>query len=148
MASRPIVLGIVLAGVAAAGAWMWRLGAREPLAEFRDFPWTYITEAATGPDETRVIIDRGSIGGPPSVVEAATGATAWPAYVHPDPAVVPLIGGKPCIFPVVPAGSRARTPAIPSLRRPLTADELAGARRYLTPEGAARMAAFREEMAR
>jgi len=146
MPSRLVLLSGLLILVAAAGIWVWRMYTREPMSGWKDFPWTYITEAAMGSDETRVVIDRGTINGPPSVVDEASGTTAWPAYIHPDPQVVPLIDGKPCIFPLIPNGNLARTPVIPSLKRPLTASELAGVQRYFTPEGQARMDAFRKEM--
>ena len=146
MPSRPVLLSGLLILVAAAGVWVWHLSTHEPMSGWKDFPWTFITEAAVGPDESRVIISRGSIEGPASVVDEATGQTAWPAYIHPDPAVVPFIQGKPCIFPLIPNGNLARTPVIPSMKRPLNAAELAGVQRYFTPEGSERMAAFRKEM--
>lgn len=146
MLSRPVILCGILILVAAAGIWVWRLSTQEPMAGWKDFPWTYVTEAAMGSDETRVIINRGTVNGPSSVVDEATGETAWPAYIHPDPAVVPLSNGKPCVFPLIPNGNLSRTPVIPSLKRPLNAKELAGVQRYFTPEGAERMAAFRKEM--
>lgn len=148
MPVRLVVLGSILVLAALTAAWLWRTSTVEPLASFRDFPWTYITEAGTGPDQSRVIIHRGSISGPASLLDEASGQRAWPAYVHPDPAVIPLMDGRPCIFPVIPDGTQSRTPVIPSLRRPLTTHELAAAQRFLTPEGAERMAAFRAEMTR
>lgn len=143
---RPVILGITLLLVAAAAMWVWRLSAADPMAGFRDFPWTYITVSAIGSDESRVVISRGSVSGPTSIRIEGSGETAWPAFFHPDPSVVPQIGGKPCIFPVISDGPHAHTPVIPALKRPLTEAELAGAQRFLTPEGEARMAAFRTEM--
>lgn len=145
MSSRLTILTVSLVLVAAAGMWLWRLAGAEPMASFRDFPWTYISEAKMGSDESAVVITRGSINGPPSVSDAA-GATAWPAYVHPDPHVVPLIDGKPCIIPLISDGNTTRTPVIRSLKRPLTHQEMNGLVRYVTPEGRERMDAFRKEM--
>lgn len=147
MTSRPILLWGLLILVAMAGVWIWHLTTQEPMSAWKDFPWTYITEAAMGSDETRVIINRGEITGPASVVDEANGQPAWPAFIHPDAAVVPLVSGKPCIFPLIPQGDHARTPVIPSLGRPLTQSEIQGVVRYLTPEGQERMDAFRSEMA-
>jgi hypothetical protein len=146
MSSRPMLLWGLLILVAMAGVWIWRLSTQEPMSAWKDFPWTYITEAAVGSDEARVIINRGEITGPASVVDETNGQTAWPAFIHPDPAVVPQIDGKPCIFPLIPQGDRARTPVIPTLGRPLTQSEIQGVERYLTPEGRERMDVFRKEM--
>jgi hypothetical protein len=139
-----LVCGLVLAVFCC--IWLWRLDTAEPMAGFRDFPWTYITESDVGSDESRVQISRGSINGPASIVDPSTDQTAWPAFIHPDPAVVPLIDGKPCIFPLIPMGNGSRTPVLPPLRRPLTQKEIDGVQRYQTPEGRQRMDAFRKEM--
>lgn len=146
MTTRPIILTLCLIAVAAIAVLVWRQYTSEPAAAFRDFPWTYITEKACGTDESRVIIHRGVIAGPSNVVDEASGETAWPAYVHPDPTVVPLVGGKPCIFPLISHGTGSRTPVIPSLKRPLSQNEILGVVRYFTPEGRERMDAFRTEM--
>jgi hypothetical protein len=145
MSPRNLVLGVVLLAAVIAAVWVWRASTAEPLAKFRDFPWTYIAESAAGYDDTRVLVVRGEITGPESTQDAG-GAAAWPAYFHPDPAVVPRQGGKPYIFPLIPAGSAARTPAIAPLKRPLTARELAAVQRWQTPEGEERMERFRKEM--
>ncbi|MBN8524965.1 MAG: hypothetical protein J0M02_06505 [Planctomycetes bacterium] len=141
-----LLLGLLV--VAGTGVWLWRVNTVEPMASFRDFPWTYITEAAMGTDENRVIIDRGHINGPTSVIDAASGQTAWPAYIHPDPAVVPLVAGKPLIFPLMPNGNGMRSPVLAPLGRPLNQREIETVERYLTPEGRDRMDAFRKEMSR
>lgn len=145
MSRRLAILSAALILVAAAGIWLWRLAAAEPMAAFHDFPWTYISEAAMGGDASAVVIVRGSINGPPSVTDAA-GATAWPAYVHPDPHVVPYIDGRPLIIPLITDGNATRSPVIRSLKRPLTQQEMNGLVRYFTPEGRERMDAFRKEM--
>jgi hypothetical protein len=146
MTTRPIVLTLCLIAVAAIAVLVWRQYTSEPAGAFRDFPWTYISEKDCGTDESRVIIHRGEITGPASVTDEASGETAWPAFIHPDPAVVPLVGGKPVIFPVIAQGNSARTPVIPGLKRPLNPGELLGVVRYFTPEGRDRMDAFRTEM--
>lgn len=146
MKSNPVILGIVLVLLIAAGIWIWRSASREPMSGFKDFPWTYIAEPATGTDPARVIVVRGQINGPASTTDPASGEIAWPAYVHPDAAIVPLVDGKPVIFPIIPNGLYARTPVIPTLKRPLTRQELEGAVRFQTPEGQARMEAFHKEM--
>lgn len=146
MSLRPVLLFGLLLVVMAAGVWIWRMATAEPMAGFRDFPWTYITESAMGADESLVIINRGSITGPSSVIEEATGQTAWPAFIHPNASVVPLIDGKPCIFPLIPMGNGARTPVIKSLGRSLSQKEIDGVQRYQIPEGRERMDAFRKEM--
>lgn len=146
MSSRAVILTVILVAVAAAGIWVWRLTTAEPMGGFRDFPWTYITEANVGADETRVIINRGTINGPTSVEDEASGQIAWPAFVHPDPTVVPLIDGRQVIFPLIPVGNGSRTPVIPGLKRPLKQREMEGAVRYFDSEGRKRMDAFRKEM--
>jgi len=148
MSSRLTKLCICLVAVAAIAVLIWRQYTSEPMSGFRDFPWTYITERACGGDASRVIINRGEITGPPSVVDETSGETAWPAFIHPDPAVVPLVDGKPCIFPLIPQGDRTRTPLIPSLKRPLTQAEILGVERFFTAEGRERMDAFRKELDR
>lgn len=145
MAKRPIILVALLLVVAVAAVMLWRASTREPMADFRDFPWTYITEAGVGSDESKVIIDRGEITGPASVIDPASGATAWPAFVHPDPKVVPLVDGKPVIFPLIPQGQGSRTPVITAIGRPLTQREIEHATRYFTREGRERMDAFTKE---
>lgn len=146
MTTRPIILTLCLIAVAAIAVLVWRQYTSEPAGAFRDFPWTYITEKACGTDESRVIIHRGEITGPASVTEETSGETAWPAYVHPDPAVVPLVGGKHVIIPLVEQGDRVRTPVLQSLGRALKPTEIEGLVRYQTDEGSSRMAAFRTEM--
>lgn len=145
MSPRNLILGSVLLAVAVAAVWVWRAATAEPLAKFRDFPWTYIAESAAGYDDSRVLVVRGEVTGAESAQDAA-GATAWPAYFHPDPAVVPRQAGKPYIFPLIPSGNAARTPVIAPLKRALTARELAAVQRWQTPEGEERMARFRKEM--
>ncbi|MCK6487109.1 MAG: hypothetical protein L6R48_02000 [Planctomycetes bacterium] len=145
MKPRNLVLGVLLLVAVIAAVWVWRASTAEPLAGFRDFPWTYIAEGAAGYDDTRVLVVRGEITGPASTQEAG-GATAWPAYFHPDPAVVPQQAGKPYLFPLIPAGNAARTPVIAPLKRALTAREIATAQRFMTGEGEERMARFRKEM--
>ena len=146
MTTRPIVLTLCLIAAAAVAILVWRQYTSEPAGAFRDFPWTYITEKSCGPDESRVIINRGEITGPASVTDEACGETAWPAFIHPDPAVVPLVGGKPVIFPLIPSGNGSRTPVVPTLNRPLSQSEIQGVVRFFTPEGRERMDAFRKEM--
>jgi len=145
MPLRPIALSLLLVAVVVAAWWLWRAQASEPMAGFRDFPWTYIAEP--GADPARVVVCRGAITGPPSTTDG-TGATAWPAYVHPEAAVVPLIGGRPCIIPLITEAGGSRTPVIPGLGRPLTRPEIDKLVRYQTDEGRARMDAFRKEMVR
>lgn len=145
MKPRSLILAAVLLAAVLTALWVWRASTAEPLAKFRDFPWTYISESAAGYDDARVLVVRGEITGPASAQDPA-GATAWPAYVHPDPAVVPRQDGKPYIFPLIPAGGGARTPVIAPLKRALTAREIAAARRWQTPEGEERMERFRKEM--
>jgi hypothetical protein len=146
MSSRLILLCGLFILVAAAGIWIWRLSTHEPMAGWRDFPWTYITESAMGGDESRVIINRGEINGPASVIDEVTGQTAWPAYIHPDPNVVPLIDGKPCIIPLIEENNAVRTPVLKALRRPLTPTEINGLQRFQIDEGRVRMELFRKEM--
>jgi hypothetical protein len=143
MSNRPIILTVVLVVVAMAGIWIWRLTTAEPMSSFRDFPWTYITEAAMGTDEKLVIIDRGTITGPANVLDTGTNATAWPAFTFPG---LPLVDGKALIFPVIPEGDHSRTPVIPALGRPLNQNEIDQLVRFQIPEGHERMEAFRKEM--
>ena len=144
MSRRTILLGFVVVA-AIASIWLWRLATLDPMRSFSDFPWTYITEAAVGSDDSRVIVLRGSITSQ-SQTQTSGGETAWPAYVHPDPQVVPAIDGKPCIIPLIQHGNSVSTPVIRSLGRPLNQHEIDGLVRYLTPEGRERMDAFRKEM--
>lgn len=146
MAARPVILTCVFVAVLAAALWVWRLSTAQPAGEFRDFPWTFITEAAMSADPAHVLIDRGTIEGPLTIVDPTTGDTAWPAFIHPDPAVVPLVDGKPLIIPLIHEGQFGRTPVIPALKRPLSRAEIEGLRRYFTPEGTERMAVFRKGM--
>ncbi len=146
MTTRPIVLTLCLIAVAAIAVLVWRQYTSEPASAFRDFPWTYITEKACGPDESRVIIHRGEVTGPANVVDEASRETAWPAYVHPDAAVVPLVGGKQVIIPLIEEGDRVRTPVLRPLGRTLKPAEIEGLVRYQTDEGKTRMEAFRTEM--
>ena len=130
--------------VAIGAAWLWHLYLAEPMASFRTFPYTYISEAGAGYDASAVVIDTGSIDGPASV--STDGLTAWPAYTDPSGMIVPLKGGKPYILPLIPAGDVMRTPLVKPLGRALTAREIDRLVRYQTAEGAVRMAAFRSEM--
>ena len=148
MSRRQVLLFGILLLVAGAAVWLWRTSSAEPLAAFRTFPYTYISESAAGYDETAVILDRGSIDGPPSIEVAASGATAWPAFVDPSGKLIPTKDGKPYIFPLIPNGNTSRTPVIKPLGRPLTGSEIDGMVRYQTTEGAKRMEAFRTEMMR
>lgn len=145
MPARQWMIAGALAAAALLLVGLWRSATAEPMAGFRDFPWTYVTEGMAGYDPSRVVIARGEITGPQSV-EDASGATAWPAYVHPDPKVVPLKDGKPYIFPVIDDGHSQRTPVILPLKRPLNAREIGQARRFQTPEGEERLQRFRQEM--
>ena len=145
MHARTIKLVVVLAVVASVGVWVWRQTVAEPLSEFRDFPYTYITEAAAGYDETQVIISRGEIVGPPQV-ETDKGAIAWPIYIHPDANVIPRQNGKPYLIPMITVGVSQHTPRIAPLGRMLTPSETSNLVRYQTTEGEERMAKFRKDM--
>jgi hypothetical protein len=141
---RWVQLGAALLATSAAAAWLWRASSSDPMAAFRTFPHAYISEAAAGYDETAVVVERGTVEGPPAV-RTADGATAWPAYWDPSGRIVPPLGGRPYLIPLIPEGDGVRTPAIKPLGRSLRSDEILNLVRYLTPEGVERMAAFRKE---
>lgn len=141
MSSRPILLSGILILVAVAGIWVWHLSTHEPMSAFRDFPWTYVTEATAGHDPV-IIIDRGTIDGPASV-QTSDGATAWPAYAIPAN-LVPLRDGKPYVIPLIGEGPEAHTPRIPHLGRPLNGREMHLLDRVQTDEGRERLDAFRK----
>ncbi len=145
MNKRTFLLIAVLAALALVGVWVWRTATAEPMAAFREFPYTYITESAGGYDASKVVVTRGSITGPAASLDA-DGTTAWPAYIHPDDKVVPRQDGKPYIIPLIAHGTSLSTPRIAPLGRPLNAREIADLERYQTPEGSERMAKFRQEM--
>jgi hypothetical protein len=144
MTTRQILLMAALLASAAAAVWLWKASTSEPMGAFRTFPYTYISEAKAGYDETAVVIHRGTIDGPASVEDE--NGTAWPAYTDPTGKIIPLKGDKPFLVPVIPAGDSARTPVIKALGRPLKQEEIYNLVKYQTPEGAERMAAFRKEM--
>lgn len=141
-----LALSLILIG-GAVSIVLWRQATSEPLASFRDFPHTYLTESGVGYDPLRIVIGRGSITGEPSIPDPASGATAWPAYCDPTGTIVPLQDGRPFLIPLIAEGSTVRTPVIAPLRRTLNGKEIAMLMRYQTAEGAALMDAFRTEFA-
>lgn len=137
---HPLVLALVAVLAIAAIAIHLR-GEQDPLPEMADMPFAFITVASAGYDPARVVVWHGS-STPPRSLEVE-GETAWPAY-RADPAIVPERDGRPYLFPMIDDGGGPRSPPIPPKGFVISGTAPGQCSPYVTPEGQAKLDAFRD----
>jgi hypothetical protein len=128
-----VILGILL-------AWLWRLESVDPLAEWRQFPRTYLPAGTVTTDPTMLVIVPGGPESPPEIRQAEK--VLHPAYIHPD---LHTSDGRPLIFTVtINADGDRVTPRLPPDNKPLGKPAVFQLKRYQTSEGETLLARFRE----